>query len=144
MSAVAQVIEFVGFDETPLEKYLGVATIRILKEVILRFKVQRTKDGNGIFIAAPSFKKTNETGEHWCQWHMLDSMSQNEVVTNLIKSKVKEYYQIKSGNTPVSNTGIAPMNQNTQNNQAYNNTQKTQPAQNNGWSNSWGVATATA
>jgi hypothetical protein len=143
MSTVAQVVEFVGFDETPLEKYLGVATIRILNEVILRFKVQRTKDGNGIFIAAPSFKKTNETGEHWCQWHMLDSMSQNEVVTNLIKSKVKEYYQIKSGNMQASNSGIARTNQNSPNNQTYNNTQKSQPASSNGWSqNSWGVATA--
>lgn len=90
-------VEFLTFDETPAEKYLGVASLRFFGQIILRYKVQQTKDGNGIFIAAPSFKKTDQSGEHWCQWFMLDSMSQNETVTNLIKMKVKAYYNGKNG-----------------------------------------------
>lgn len=88
-------VEFLAFDETPAEKYLGVASIRFFGQIILRYKVQRTKDGNSIFIAAPSFKKVDQAGEHWCQWFMLDSMSQNEIVTNLIKTKVKAYFNNK-------------------------------------------------
>ncbi len=92
-------VEFLAFDETPAEKYLGVASLRFFGQIILRYKVQQTKDGHGIFIAAPSFKKTDQSGEHWCQWFMLDSMSHNETVTNLIKMKVKAHYNTKNGPT---------------------------------------------
>ena len=89
-------VEFLSFDETPSEKYLGVASIRFFGQIILRYKVQRTKDGNSIFIAAPSFRKVDQSGEQWCQWFMLDSMSQNEIVANLIKTKVKAYFNNKT------------------------------------------------
>ncbi len=92
-------VEFLTFDETPAEKYLGVASLRFFGQIILRYKVQRTKDGSSIFIAAPSFKKVDQSGEHWCQWFMLDSMSQNETVTNLIKTKVKAHYTARMGNS---------------------------------------------
>lgn len=110
-------VEFLAFDETPAEKYLGVASIRFFGQIILRYKVQRTKDGNSIFIAAPSFKKVDETGEHWCQWFMLDSMSQNETVTNLIKTKVKAYFSSKdpsnsgSGGVSYDQNGFVGYNQ---------------------------------
>ena len=99
-------LEFLAFDETPAEKYIGVASIRFFGQIILRYKVQRTKDGNGIFIAAPSFKKVDQSGEHWCQWFMLDSMSQNETVTNLIKTKVKAYYNSRSGGSSCDQNGF--------------------------------------
>lgn len=108
-------LEFLTFDETPSEKYLGVASLRFFGQIILRYKVQRTKDGNGIFIAAPSFKKVDQSGEHWCQWFMLDSMSHNETVTNLIKTKVKAHYNSRSGDqngfggyNPSSSQKVAP------------------------------------
>lgn len=46
-------VEFLAFDETLAEKYLGVASLRFFGQIILRYKVQQTKDGNGIFIVAP-------------------------------------------------------------------------------------------
>lgn len=111
-------VEFLTFDETPAEKYLGVASIRFFGQIILRYKVQRTKDGSGVFIAAPSFKKVDETGEHWCQWFMLDSMSQNETVTNLIKTKVKAHFNSKadgsnsgSGGTSYDQNALGGYNQ---------------------------------
>ena len=66
-------VEFLTFDETPAEKYLGVASIRFFGQIILRYKVQRTKDGNGIFIAARALKKwinlesTGVSGLCWTQ-----------------------------------------------------------------------------
>jgi hypothetical protein len=112
-------VEFLSFDETPEEKYLGVASIRFFGRIILRYKVQKTKDGNGIFIAAPSFKKTDPSGEHWCQWFMLDSMSQNESVTNLIKTKVKLYFSSKAAHGQSSNQNTPAFAQQAQGGQNY-------------------------
>ncbi|MBS0585217.1 MAG: hypothetical protein JSR76_02810 [Verrucomicrobia bacterium] len=97
-------VEFLNFDETPEEKYLGVASLKIFGKIILRFKVQRTKDGNGMFVAIPSYRKTDQMGEQWCQWFMLDSSSQKEIVENLIKSKVKAYFKSKEDSSN-SNSG---------------------------------------
>jgi hypothetical protein len=33
-------LEFLAFDETPAEKYIGVASIRFFGQIILRYKVQ--------------------------------------------------------------------------------------------------------
>lgn len=123
-------VEFLTFDETPAEKYLGVASIRFFGQIILRYKVQRTKDGNGIFIAAPSFKKVDHAGEHWCQWFMLDSMSQNETVTNLIKTKVKAHYNSRSGGS--ANSGGSSCDQNGLGGYNSSCAQKTASAS-NGW-----------
>lgn len=106
-------VEFLSFDETPEEKYLGVATLKILGKmpVILRFKVQKTKDGNGMFVAIPSYRKTDHAGEQWCQWHMLDSSSDKEIVENLIKTKVKAYFKAKeSGSNSSSNGSFCSQN----------------------------------
>ena len=97
-------VEFMNFDETPEEKYLGVASLKIFDKIILRFKVQKTKDGNGMFVAIPSYRKTDHMGEQWCQWFMLDSSSQKEVVENLIKSKVRTYFKEKEDSSN-SNSG---------------------------------------
>jgi hypothetical protein len=125
-------VEFLTFDETPAEKYLGVASIRFFGQIILRYKVQRTKDGNGIFIAAPSFKKVDESGEHWCQWFMLDSMSQNETVANLIKTKVKAHFTSKSSDSSNSGSGGASYDQNALGGYNQPRAQKTAPAS-SGW-----------
>ncbi len=105
-------VEFLSFEETPNEKYLGVARLRIFGKVILCFKVQRTKDGNGMFVAIPSYKKVDQTGEQWCQWFMLDSSSQKEMVDNLIKTKVKAYFKSKSEDNSNSGSGGSFCSQN--------------------------------
>lgn len=100
-------VEFLGFDETPEEKYLGVASLKLFGKVILRFKVQRTKDGNGMFVAIPSYRKIDHTGEQWCQWFMLDSSSQKEVVENLIKTRVKAYFKAKEAGVSTQKVAVA-------------------------------------
>ncbi len=112
-------VEFLNFDETPEEKYLGVASLKIFGKIILRFKVQRTKDGNGMFVAIPSYRKTDQMGEQWCQWFMLDSSSQKEVVENLIKSKVKAYFKAKEDSSN-SNSGSSFCSSNAYNGQHSN------------------------
>ena len=125
-------VEFLSFDETPEEKYLGVASLRVCGKVILRFKVQRTKDGNGMFVAIPSYRKTDQTGEQWCQWFMLDSSSQKEMVENLIKSKVKAYFKAKSEDGSNSGSGGSFSHQNGFVGQSQHAAQKLAAAS-NGW-----------
>ncbi len=125
-------VEFLSFDETPDEKYLGVASLKILGKIILRFKVQRTKDGNGMFVAIPSYRKTDPTGEQWCQWFMLDSSSQKEMVENLIKSKVKAYFKSKSDDASNSSSGGSFCSSNGFNGQIQHSAHKAASAS-NGW-----------
>lgn len=125
-------VEFLSFDETPDEKYLGVASLKIFGKIILRFKVQRTKDGNSMFVAIPSYRKTDHTGEQWCQWFMLDSSSQKEMVENLIKSKVKAYFKAKSDDASNSNSGGSFCSQNAFGGQSQHSAQKV-AATSNGW-----------
>lgn len=125
-------VEFLSFDETPDEKYLGVASLKMFSKIILRFKVQRTKDGNGMFVAIPSYKKIDHAGEQWCQWFMLDSSSQKEIVENLIKSKVKAYFKAKSEDASNSNSSGSFCSQNTFGGQSQHSAQKVAAAP-NGW-----------
>ncbi len=125
-------VEFLSFDETPKEKYLGVASLKIYNEIILRFKVQRTKDGNGMFVAIPSYKKEDHAGEQWCQWFMLDSSSRKEMVENLIKSKVKAYFKSKSDDASNSSSGGSFCSSNGFSGQSQHSAHKAASAS-NGW-----------
>lgn len=89
-------IEFINYEEVSGEKYIGIATIRAhLRDfgtMIIRFKVQHTKDGQNLFITAPSYKKVVDGQDVWTEWFMFDSRSQESDLQSLIKAKVKAYY----------------------------------------------------
>lgn len=48
--------EFLSFIKTPQEKHVGIATIRVEKRWILRYKIAQNPKGEGYFTNAPSIK----------------------------------------------------------------------------------------
>ena len=50
-------VEFLAFDETPAEKYLGVASMRFFGQIILRYKVQRLKMAMAYSLLPPALKR---------------------------------------------------------------------------------------
>jgi hypothetical protein len=105
-------IEFLGYKETPAEKYLGIATVRIGRAVVLKYRINQTKDGQNIFPAAPSYKEVVDGQDKWNEWFMVDSRSQHEDINTLIKEKVRAYYAQKAKNplTEKSPMGMPPEN----------------------------------
>jgi hypothetical protein len=84
-------IEFLSYIPTPLEKYLGIATVKLYGKVILRYKIVPIKDGSGHFPAPASYK----AGDEYVHAFMLDSMSENEELKKVIMHNVKLALQAK-------------------------------------------------
>lgn len=92
-------IEILKFEETPDQKFLGVATVRLFRAVVLRYKVVEKNDGSGYFITAPSYKREFEDGSNkWTVWHMLDSQVFSEEVQDQIRAYVNKLTSSKGAN----------------------------------------------
>lgn len=79
--------QFVGFEPTPGEKHVGIATVRVYGQVVivLRFKIVSRKDGTGHFPNAASYKMPNRMpGEEYEECFMLDSRSDHAEMTKFI------------------------------------------------------------
>ena len=89
--------EFVKYEETPGEKYLGIATVKAYGKIILRYKIVQTKDGQGYFPAAASYKLPAVDGEDtYVSCFLIDSRSDEEELQRLIRTEVKRYYGLKN------------------------------------------------
>jgi hypothetical protein len=86
-------MEFLKYEQTPGEKHLGVATIRLWKKIILRYKIVLNKDGSGFFPASASLKlaATSDRSETYCPSFMLDSSYEAQTVADFIKFHVKSF-----------------------------------------------------
>jgi hypothetical protein len=84
-------IEFLSYIPTPLEKYLGIATVKLYGKVILRYKIVPIKDGSGHFPAPASYK----AGDDYVHAFMLDSISETEELKKIIMHNVKLALQAK-------------------------------------------------
>lgn len=84
------ICEFISYVKTPLEKHLGIATVKLYGKIILRFKIVQTKDGKSTFPNAASYKITDDSGERYIPAFMLDSRSEQEEVENIIRVGVKK------------------------------------------------------
>jgi hypothetical protein len=89
-------IEVLKFEETPESKHIGVAHIRLFKQVVLRYKVIENKDGSGFFIVPPSYKREFDGQEKWNQWFMLDSQVFSEEVQDAIRLYVTRLFSQKT------------------------------------------------
>lgn len=107
-------IEILKFEETPEAKHLGVAHVRLFRQVILRYKVQEKTDGVGYFINPPAYKREFSDGtEKWTKWHLLDSQVFQEEVRDQVESYVHIHMTNKSAlstQQPTLNPHQAPMN----------------------------------
>lgn len=86
-----QDVEILKFEPTPEAKHIGVAHIRLFRQVVLRYKVIENKDGSGYFVAPPSYKREFPDGtDKWNQWFMLDSQVFSEEVQDMIRAYVNK------------------------------------------------------
>jgi len=80
--------EFLGYEPTPLQRYLGIATVKVYGRVLLRYKIVQTSRGCGFFPAAASYK----TGlDAYVTAFVLDSRSEEEELFSLIRHNVMPY-----------------------------------------------------
>lgn len=84
-------VKFLCYEETPsVEGQKGIATVIILDEIILRFKLVNRKDGVGFFISSPNLRG-NPDGEKmtWLEGHAFERNSLKEEVFTLIRDEVR-------------------------------------------------------
>lgn len=84
--------EFLSYIPTPGEKHLGIATVRIYGKIICRYKIVPTKDGSSYFPAAPSVK-IGDGEQPYKSAFELDSRSEHEELTDIVKKGVKQAMQ---------------------------------------------------
>lgn len=104
-------IEILKFEPTPEAKHIGIAHIRLFRQVVLRYKVIENKDGSGYFVASPSYKREFPDGtDKWNPWFMLDSQVFSEEVQEMIRAYVNKVFSQKPSN-PQSNAFTQQPNQ---------------------------------
>lgn len=82
---------FIEYVATPSAKQMGVAYIALntdIGEIMLGFKVVSKKDGNGYFIAEPTWKLEENGAEDWKTWIMIDSNIAKEQLFGLVRENV--------------------------------------------------------
>ncbi len=87
--------QFLGFELTPAEKYKGIATVRVLGEVVivLRYKIVAKKDGSGYFPTCAAYKMPERgDGDEYEDCFMLDSRTDNEAMRKFIMHHVKDLF----------------------------------------------------
>ena len=82
-------IEFIAFHETPNEKHMGIATVKLYGKIFLKYKIVPNKDGSGFFPSAPSYKITKDGNEVYTPAFLVDSRGEEEEIKELIHSAVK-------------------------------------------------------
>lgn len=78
-------IEFLSFTKTPSEKHLGIATIRVDKRFIFRFKISPNTKGEGFFANEPAVK-----GLEYEDAFSFDSNYEEKEIKKFILSNVKQ------------------------------------------------------
>lgn len=94
---MSQDVEILKFELTEDLKFFGIATVRLFRSVVLRYKVVENKDGSGFFVVPPSYKREFQDGtDKWTPWFMLDSMVFNEEVQDMIREYVNRWITANS------------------------------------------------
>lgn len=100
-------ITFVSYERTETEKYLGIATVSVSDNAILKYKVFAGKNGKGWFICPPSIK----VGEIYSPVFRFDSKDLNDQILAIIRKnlpKADENQEPKSDNNKISPTEELP------------------------------------
>ena len=100
-------IKFESYVATPGEKHMGIATV-FYGTMLLRFKIQPGKDGNGFYAQAASHKIVENGVDRYVESFMIDSRIEHmkimEVVTEGVKAaqnkEVKRVGSVFEGEVP--------------------------------------------
>lgn len=85
-----QDIEFLKYQPTPEEKYLGVASVRYLQRIVLRYKIVMKKDGKGYFAVPAAYKVDEDT---FISAFMIDSRAEEEEIISVVRAGIKPFVQ---------------------------------------------------
>ena len=80
--------EFLGYTATPNEKHLGIASVKYMGKIVLRYKIVPKKDGSAWFPNAASYKIVENGEDRYTAAFMLDSHSESEDMMNFIRKHV--------------------------------------------------------
>lgn len=90
-------IEFVDFKPTPSEdKQHGVATVIYDDKIMLRYKVQKGKDGKGFYLKPA----THKVGDDYIPSFVIDSNFATSAIDNCLRDNLKKYLDSETGFIP--------------------------------------------
>ncbi len=101
--------EFLGYIETPNDKYgmLGIATVRLYRKVVIRYKHVKTKDGTGTFFTAASYTYEEGGDKKYSAAFLIDSRAEEEELLEFVRSSVKKKQTATSVHQPRSMDEVA-------------------------------------
>ena len=85
-------VEFLAYQPTPNEKHMGVASIRVDKRFIFRFKIMQNPKGEGLFANPAPLK----IGEQYYPGFQFDSSYEADEIKKFIISHVKRALNVTS------------------------------------------------
>lgn len=100
--------EFLNYKSTPGDPYLlGLATVRLMGKIILRFKHVKTKDGTGDFFTAASYSITDNGEKKYLPSFMLDSRADEELLMDFVREGYRKSLATNSVYSP--SASVTPM-----------------------------------
>lgn len=94
--------EFVSYDPTPGEKYIGIVAVIYLGKILLRFKIMPNKEGNGFYPLMASYK----VGDEYVSTCTLDSNIEKAELDAIIKKQVKLHMEKAQVQPKVESCGV--------------------------------------
>lgn len=83
--------EFIGYLETPNEEYfMGVATIRFMRRIVIRYKIIKNKDDTGYFVSEPSYRIVGDGKPEYLKAIIVDSQIENDELKRYIRNCVNQ------------------------------------------------------
>lgn len=104
-------IEFIDFARIfGEEKSIGIATVRVDRRWVFRYRISRGKDGQGWFVSPPSLKDPNSPAgkDYYLDGFMPDSRMEDEQLKRFIREHVQVAMQ-KEGNASVFDASMGQM-----------------------------------
>lgn len=91
--------QFLKYVPVQGEKHLGIAIVRWLGKIILRYKVLQSQDGSGLWIAAGSAKigVRRDGKDNYEEWFQLDSTYDRDEMKDFILAHVENEIKKTSG-----------------------------------------------
>ena len=86
---MSNIAEFLGFEHTPADKMMGIATVKLYGKIVVKYKIVSKKDGTGVFPSIFSQKVTLDGEESYLEAFIIDSRSENDDVLKLVMTNVK-------------------------------------------------------
>ena len=82
-------LEFLKYQETPNEKFEGVATIRIDRRFIFRFKLISTEKGKFLGTASIKAGQKDDGRDQYLEAFEFDSKYESDTIKNFVLAEIK-------------------------------------------------------